>query len=112
MFCYTPTYRCFVAGTVIEVDQSEVRRLELRCTGPARLYVGGRLVLDHAEFGYMQPWTRSVEVLLPSGTSEVVAWSWNVALREVRQVLGLAVRGLPVRVVLPSPCLLYTSRCV
>lgn len=103
VFCYTPTYRCFVAGTVIEVDQSEVRRLELRCTGPARLYVGGRLVLDHAEFGYMQPWTRSVEVLLPSGTSEVVAWSWNVALREVRQVLGLAVRGLPVRVVLPSP---------
>lgn len=102
MFCYVPTYREFLAGCVLEVDQPEVRRLQVRCTGPARLYVGGELLLDHAEFGYMQPWTREVEVLLQSGTTEVVLWSWNVALREVRQVLGLRVLGLPVRVVLPA----------
>jgi hypothetical protein len=102
VFCYVPTYREFLAGCVLEVDQPEVRRLQVRCTGPARLYVGGELLLDHAEFGYMQPWTREVEVLLQSGTTEVVLWSWNVALREVRQVLGLRVLGLPVRVVLPA----------
>jgi hypothetical protein len=102
-FCYTPTYRCFLASTTLEVDQPEQRVLEVSSTGPVRVWVGGQLALDHAEFGYMQPWTRYLPVLLPSGSTEVVIASWNVALREVRQTLRLRVQGLPLRVVVPSP---------
>lgn len=101
-FCYTPTYRAFVAATRLEVDQPEVRRLVVRSTGPLRVWLGGELVLDHAEFGYMQPWTEVVESLLPSGTSDLVVASWNVALREVRQTVSVRVDGLPLRVVIPS----------
>jgi hypothetical protein len=103
IFCYTPTYRTFTAATVLEVDQPETRTLRFRSTGPLRVWIGGELMLDHTEFGYMHPWTRDLEVLLPSGQSEVVVWSWNVALREVRQTVSLQVVGLPVRVVLPTP---------
>ncbi|MGN6722163.1 MAG: hypothetical protein ACTHJM_06085, partial [Marmoricola sp.] len=103
VFCYTPTYRIFAAATVLEVDQPETRVLRVRSTGPLRLWIGGELKLDHAEFGYMHPWVRDVEVLLSSGQTEVVVWSWNVALREVRQTVSLQVVGLPVRVVLPTP---------
>ena len=102
-FCYTPTERTFLVGTCIEVDQPEVRHLEVRSTGPVRVWLNGHMVLDHSGFGYMQPWTRAVETLLPSGTSTLVIASWNVALREVRQVVGVRVVGLPVRVVIPSP---------
>ncbi|GAC1386238.1 MAG: hypothetical protein NVSMB48_24730 [Marmoricola sp.] len=102
-FRYTPTYRSFVAATVLEVDQPERRVLRVRSTGPLRLWIGGVLVLDHAEFGYMHPWSRDVEVLLPSGATEILVSSWNVALREVRQTVSLEVVGLPVRVVLPTP---------
>lgn len=103
IFCYTPTYRTFTATTVLEVDQPETRVLRFRSTGPLRVWVGGVLVLDHAEFGYMHPWVREVDVLLPSGATEVSVWSWNVALREVRQTVSLQVVGLPVRVLLPTP---------
>lgn len=102
-FCYTPTYRTFSAATRLEVDQPETRVLRVRSTGPLRMWLDGELVLEHAEFGYMHPWVRDVEVLLPSGTTEVVVWSWNLALREVRQTVSLQVVGLPVRVVLPAP---------
>ncbi len=102
-FCYTPTYRTFVAGTRLELDQPEVRRLEVSSTGPAQVWLDGRLILEHAEFGYMQPWTRGVDVLMPSGTSDLVVASWNVALREVRQTVTVRVVGLPVRVTLPAP---------
>lgn len=102
-FCYTPTYRAFLAATGIEVDQSETRLVQIRSTGPVQVWLNGKLVLDHSEFGYMQPWTRDVETLLPSGTSELVIASWNVALREVSQVVSARVVGLPVRVVIPSP---------
>lgn len=102
-FCYTPTYRSFVAATVLEIDQPEIRVLRVRSTGPLRLWIGGELELDHAEFGYMRPWVRDVEVLLGSGATEIVVSSWNVALREVRQTVSLQVVGLPVRVVLPTP---------
>lgn len=102
-FCYTPTYRTFTAATVLEVDQPETRVLRVRSTGPLQVWLGGELVLDHAEFGYMHPWVRDLEVLLPSGATEVVVASWNVALREVRQTVSLQVVGLPVRVVLPTP---------
>ncbi|PRY58246.1 hypothetical protein BCF74_11263 [Knoellia remsis] len=101
-FCYTPTYRAFVAATRLEVDQPEVRRLVVRSTGPLRVWLRGELVLEHPEFGYMQPWTQVVETLLPSGTSDLVVASWNVALREVRQTVSVHVEGLPVRVVIPS----------
>lgn len=101
-FCYTPTYRAFVAATRLEVDQPEVRRLVVRSTGPLRVWLSGELVLDHDEFGYMQPWERVVETLLPSGTSDLVLASWNVALREVRQTVSVRVDGLPLRVALPS----------
>ncbi|BBH16761.1 hypothetical protein Back2_10480 [Nocardioides baekrokdamisoli] len=103
IFCYTPTYRTFTATTVLEVDQPETRVLRFRSTGPLRVWVGGVLVLDHAEFGYMHPWVRDVEVLLPSGATEVAVWSLNVALREVRQTVSLQIVGLPVRVLLPTP---------
>ncbi|MFC7490952.1 MULTISPECIES: hypothetical protein [unclassified Knoellia] len=101
-FCYTPTERAFVAATRVEVDQPEVRRLVVRSTGPLRVWLRGELVLDHDEFGYMQPWTRVVETLLPSGTSDLLVASWNVALREVRQTVSVRVEGLPLRVVIPS----------
>ena len=103
-FCYTPTYRMFVAATRLEVDQAEVRGIEIRSTGPAQVWVGGELVLDHDEFGYMQPWTREIETLLPPGTADIVIASWNVALREVRQTVAVRILGLPLRVVIPSPC--------
>ncbi len=102
-FCYTPTYRMFVAGTQLEVDQPEVRLVEVSSTGPVQVWLGGRLVLQHSDFGYMQPWTRGVEVLLPSGATDLVVASWNLALREVRQTLTVRVVGLPLRVTLPAP---------
>ncbi|WP_353951447.1 hypothetical protein V6K52_17705 [Knoellia sp. S7-12] len=101
-FRYTPTERAFVAATRLEVDQPEVRRLIVQSTGPLRVWLRGELVLDHTEFGYMQPWTQVVETLLPSGTSDLVIASWNVALREVRQTVSVRVDGLPLRVVIPS----------
>jgi hypothetical protein len=102
-FCYTPTYRAFLAATCIEVDQPETRRLRICGTGPLQVWLNDELVLEHTEFGYMQPWTHEVETLLPSGSSRLVIASWNAALREVRQLVAVQVVGLPVRITLPSP---------
>ncbi len=102
-FCYTPEYRHAVAATVLEVDQPELRTLEVSCTGPFALWVGDEIVLRGDDFGYMQGEVRSVRVLLPSGTSRVLLATWQVAFREVRHTASLRVLGLPVRVVVPSP---------
>ncbi|CAN5582427.1 hypothetical protein BH24ACT5_BH24ACT5_09910 [soil metagenome] len=101
-FCFTPEYRHSVAATVLEVDQAEWRTLEIGCTGPVALWVGGELAGVFAEFAYMEPITNTVRLRLPSGQTSVVAETWQVAFREVRHVLSLRVTGLPVRVVIPS----------
>ncbi|MFZ5871205.1 MAG: hypothetical protein ACOYXW_11880, partial [Actinomycetota bacterium] len=102
-FCFTPEYREAVAATQLEVDQAEERRLEVWSTGPFACWVGGELVLQHDGFSYMEPQARSVTVLLPSGTTDVVVSTWQVAFRECRHVMRVRVLGLPVRVVLPNP---------
>lgn len=102
-FCYTPTYRTFLAATRLEVDQPEARVLEIRSTGPVQVWLGGHLALEDHRFGYMQPWTARIETLLASGTTDLLIVSWNVSLREVRQTVSGRVVGLPLRVVLPSP---------
>lgn len=102
-FCPTPEYRLALAACVLEVDQAERRVLRLATTGPSLLYVAGECVSADDTVTYMEPAERAVQVRLPSGTTPVVVASWQVAFRECRQVLRLAVDGLPVRVVLPSP---------
>lgn len=102
-FCSTPEYREAIAATRLEVDQAEERVLEVASTGPFRCWVGGELVLAHDEFTYMEPLSVRARVRLPSGTTDVVVATWQVAFRECRHVLRLRVRGLPVRVVVPNP---------
>ncbi|MGQ0466460.1 MAG: hypothetical protein ACT4QG_14195 [Sporichthyaceae bacterium] len=102
-FCFTPEYREAVAATRLEVDQAEERVLEVASTGPFRCWVGGELILTHDEFTYMEPLGATARVRLPSGTTDVVVATWQVALRECRHILRLRVRGLPVRVVVPNP---------
>jgi len=102
-FCYTPERRHAVASTVLEVDQAEVRTLELTCTGPFTLWVGDELVATGTGFSYMEGAVHRVEVRLPSGTTRIVLATWQVAFREVRHTASLRVLGLPVRVVVPSP---------
>lgn len=101
-FCFTPEYREAVAATCLEVDQAEDRVLEVASTGPFRCWVGGELVLERDEFTYMEPRTASVRVRLPSGTTEVVVSTWQVAFRECRHILRVRVLGLPVRVIIPG----------
>lgn len=102
-FCFTPEYRLALAACVLEVDQAERRVLRVATTGPSMLYVGGECVSADDTVSYMEPVEREVAVGLPSGTTQVVVASWQVAFRECRQVLRLRVDGLPVRVVVPSP---------
>ncbi len=102
-FCYTPEYRHALAATVLEVDQAEVRTLEVSSTGPFALWVGADLVLVSGDVSYMEPLRHKVSVRLPSGTTQVVLATWQVAFRECRHVASLRVVGQPVRVVLPSP---------
>lgn len=102
-FCFTPEYREAVAATQLEVDQAEERVLEVWSTGPFACWVGGQLALQHDGFSYMEPQVESVRLRLPSGTTDVVISTWQVAFRECRHVLRLRVLGLPVRVVVPDP---------
>ncbi|WP_245746585.1 hypothetical protein [Nocardia altamirensis] len=101
-FCYTPEYRQAIAATVFEVDQAEYRVFEVECTGPVALFVDGELVLSATDFAYMEPYRTQARVRLRSGLTAVHLVSWQVAFRECRQVAGLRVWGLPVRVVLPT----------
>jgi hypothetical protein len=102
-FCFTPQYRYAMAATVLEVDQAEYRQLEVASTGPVAVFVGGDLVLQTEEFGYMEPVRTQVRVRLASGTTPVHVVSWQVAFRECRHVVGLRVLGPAVRVIVPSP---------
>ena len=102
-FCFTPEYRHAVAATVLEVDQAEWRQLEVRCTGPVAVWVGGELVGVYTDFSYMEPIVNAVRVRMSSGLTTVHLATWQVAFREVRHVAALRVIGLPVRVVIPSP---------
>jgi hypothetical protein len=102
-FCYTPERRHAVAATVLEVDQAEVRTVEVTCTGPFALWVGEELVATGADFTYMEGAVHRVPVRLLSGATRVVLATWQVAFREVRHTAALRVLGLPVRVVIPSP---------
>jgi len=101
-FCYTPEYSETVAGTVIEVDQAEWRTVEVSCTGPFALWIGGQLVAGENTVSYMEPLLHSYRWRFTAGCTELVIASWQVAFREVRQVLGVRIDGLPVRVVIPS----------
>ncbi|MBU3065336.1 hypothetical protein KO481_27885 [Nocardia sp. NEAU-G5] len=102
-FCFTPQYRQAIAATVLEVDQAEYRILEVGCTGPAALFVDGELLWQSEDFTYMEPHRDRVRVRLRSGTTAIHLVTWQVAFRECRHVASLRVRGLPVRVVIPSP---------
>lgn len=102
-FCFTPEYRYSVATTVLEVDQSDWRTLELHTTGPFVLWLDGKVVLQGNKVSYMEPEVHSVRVRLSSRTTTVHLATWQVAFRECRQIVRLRVVGLPVRVVIPSP---------
>lgn len=101
-FCFTPQYRVALAACVLEVDQAEWRTLRLATTGPFLLFVGGELRGESGTVTYMEPAEHDIRLWLPSGTTTVVVASWQVAFREVRQIVRLRVDGLPVRVVVPS----------
>lgn len=102
-FCFTPEYRYSVASTVLEVDQSDWRTLELHTTGPFVLWLDGQVILQGSRVSYMEPEVHAVRVRLPSRTTTVHLATWQVAFRECRQIARLRVIGLPVRVVIPSP---------
>ncbi|GHJ39072.1 hypothetical protein [Streptomyces sp. TS71-3] len=101
-FCFTPEYRLALAACVLEADQAERRVLRTATTGPMLLFVNGEVVDESDTVTYMEPAEREVRIWLPSGTTTVVVASWQVAFREVRQVVRLRVGGLPVRVVVPA----------
>ncbi|MHA7155683.1 hypothetical protein [Arthrobacter sp. TMN-50] len=102
-FCFTPEYRYSLASTVLEVDQSDWRTIELHTTGPFVLWLDGEVVLQSGKVSYMEPEVHSVRVRLHSRTTTVHLAMWQVAFRECRQIARLRVVGLPVRVVIPSP---------
>lgn len=102
-FCFTPEYRYSLASTVLEVDQSDWRTLEVHTTGPFVLWLDGEVVLQGNRVSYMEPEVSSVRVRLHSRTTTVHLATWQVAFRECRHVARLRVIGLPVRVVIPSP---------
>ncbi len=102
-FCFTPQYRHSVAATTLEVDQAEWRTLEVSCTGPVAVWVDDELVGSFTDVSYMEPVSHRVRVRLVSGTTTLFLATWQVAFREVRHVARVAVHGLPVRVVIPSP---------
>ena len=102
-FSYTPEYRHSLMATQIEVDQPEWRTFSIQSQGPVQLWINGEIHLSTDQFGYMQPLTHDVKVLLPSGISSVIISQWQISLREVRHAIRVRVMGLPVRVVIPSP---------
>lgn len=102
-FFRTPHYRCALAATSLEVDQAEWRTLEFACTGPFVLWLDGEEVARSTRVSYMEPEVQRVRVRLHSGITTVHVATWQVALRECRQIFSLRVDGLPVRVVIPSP---------
>lgn len=102
-FCFTPEYRYSLASTVLEIDQSDWRTVELHTTGPFVLWLNGEVVLQGGKVSYMEPEVHTVRVRLPSRTTTVHLATWQVAFRECRQIARLRVTGLPVRVVIPSP---------
>jgi len=102
-FCYLPELRHAVAATVLEVDQPEWRELELASTGPMAVYLNGSLILHSTDVSYMEPVSHTVRLRLGSGLSSLLAATWQVGMREVRHTCRARVRGLPVRVVIPSP---------
>lgn len=102
-FCLLPEYRHAVAGTCVEVDQPEWRTLEIACTGPVAAWLGGVLLGVFTDVSYMEPVPHTVRARLGSGVTELVVATWQAGFREVRHVARVAVHGLPVRVVLPSP---------
>jgi hypothetical protein len=101
-FCFQPEYRHAVAGTVIEVDQPEWRTIEVGCTGPVAVWLGEEQLATYTDVSYMEPVTHTVRVRLRSGLTPLLLATWQVGFREVRHVARVAVRGLPVRVVIPS----------
>lgn len=102
-FCFQPEYRHAIAGTAVEVDQPEWRTIEIGCTGPVAIWLGGTLLASYRDVSYMEPVTHTARVRLGSGVTTVHAATWQVGFREVRHVCRVAIRGLPVRVVIPSP---------
>ncbi len=102
-FCFLPEYRHAVAGAVIEVDQPEWRTVEVGSTGPIALWLGGDLVATFTDVSYMEPVTNTIRVRLRSGETPLLIATWQVGFREVRHVARVAIDGLPVRVVIPSP---------
>jgi len=102
-FSYTPEYRNSLMATVIEVDQPEWRKLVVESQGPVQVWINGEIVLSTSKFGYMQPISHEIDTLLPSGTSTLLISQWQISLREVRHAVRVRVKGLPVRIVIPSP---------
>ena len=102
-FCYLPTYRQALAAALLEIDQREWRAFEISSTGPVAVWLDGKLVESFAGFSYQVPVRHEVRLLLASGCSELLVATWQVAFREVRHVARVAISGLPVRVVIPSP---------
>lgn len=102
-FCFTPEYRYSLATTVLEVDQSDWRTLELHATGPFVLWLDDQVVLQGSQVSYMEPQVHSVRVRLSSRATTIRLATWQVAFRECRHIARLRVVGLPVRVVIPSP---------
>lgn len=101
-FSYTPEYRNSLMATLIEVDQPEWRKLVVESQGPVQVWINGKIALSTSKFGYMQPLSQEIEILLPSGISTLVICQWQISLREVRHAVRVRVEGLPVRIVIPS----------
>jgi len=101
-FSYTPEYRHSLMATMIEIDQPEWRKIIVESQGPVQVWINGSLVLTTSKFGYMQPLSNEIELLLPSGVSSLVISQWQISLREVRHAVRVRIEGLPVRIVIPS----------
>ena len=101
-FSYTPEYRHSLMATLLEIDQPEYRIFEIESQGPVQVWLNGEIVLSTSDFGYMQPITSQIRILLPSGISTLIISQWQISLREVRHAVRVRVHGLPLRVVIPS----------
>ena len=102
-FCFRPEYRHAVAATCLEVDQPEWRDIEIACTGPVAVWLGSAVLGVFTDVSYMEPVSHTVRARLGSGTTTLFVATWQAGFREVRHVARVAVHGLPVRVVIPSP---------
>jgi hypothetical protein len=102
-FCFLPEYRHAVAGACLEVDQPEWRTIEIASTGPCAVWLSGSLLGVFDDVSYMEPVPHAVRVRLGSGVTPLLIATWQAGFREVRHIVRVAVQGLPVRVVIPSP---------